>query len=509
MHGSSQLTVRLKAADNVVVARADILPGTEIAGEGVTAGGHVPAGHKLATAAIAAGQPIRKYDQIIGFAAEAIEPGEHVHVHNVEMRDFERDYAYGAAARPTQFVPEAEHATFEGFRRASGRVGTRNYVGVLTSVNCSATASRYIAQACEDGLLADHPNVDGVVALTHSTGCGMAGAGEGYENLQRVLWGYARHPNFAGILMVGLGCEVNQIDFLLDAYGIERGPLFQTMNIQTAGGTRRTVERGVAMIGDMLPAANAAVRETVPASALSIALQCGGSDAYSGITANPALGVAADILVRHGGTAILAETPEIYGAEHLLTRRAASPEIGKKLVERIRWWEDYTSRNGGEMNNNPSPGNKRGGLTTILEKSLGAVAKGGTTNLVGVYRYGEPVTARGFTFMDSPGYDPCSVTGQVASGANVVCFTTGRGSVSGFKPAPCIKLATNSAMYERMSEDMDINCGAILDQGVAMDEMGERIFRLILDTASGALTKSEAQGFGDSEFIPWQIGAVM
>ncbi len=509
MHGSSQLTVRLKAADNVVVARADILPGTEIAGEGVTAGGHVPAGHKLATAAIAAGQPIRKYDQIIGFASAPIAPGKHVHTHNLAVKTFERDYAFGAAARPTDFVPEAEHATFEGFRRASGRVGTRNYVGVLTSENCSATASRYIAQACEDGLLADHPNVDGVVALTHSTGCGMAGAGEGYENLQRVLWGYSRHPNFAGILMVGLGCEVNQIDFLLDAYGIERGPLFQTMNIQTAGGTRRTVERGVAMIGDMLPAANAAVRETVPASELSIALQCGGSDAYSGITANPALGVAADILVRHGGTAILAETPEIYGAEHLLTRRAASPEIGKKLVERIRWWEEYTSRNGGEMNNNPSPGNKRGGLTTILEKSLGAVAKGGTTNLVGVYRYGEPVTARGFTFMDSPGYDPCSVTGQVASGANVVCFTTGRGSVSGFKPAPCIKLATNSAMYERMSEDMDINCGAILDQGVAMDGMGGRIFRLILDTASGALTKSEAQGFGDSEFIPWQIGAVM
>ncbi len=509
MSGSASLTIRLNPADNVVVARADILPGTAVPEESVTAGGHIPVGHKLATAAIAAGDPIRKYDQIIGFASEPIAAGEHVHVHNVEMQDFERDYAFGAEARPTGFVPEAERATFQGYRRPNGKAGTRNYVGVLTSVNCSATVARYIARAAEEQVRDLYPNVDGVVALTHSTGCGMADSGEGYENLQRVLWGYARHPNFAGILMVGLGCEVNQIDFLLEAYGIERGPLFQTMNIQSSGGTRQTVERGVSMIAEMLPVADQARRETVPASELTLALQCGGSDGYSGITANPALGVAADTLVRHGGTAILAETPEIYGAEHLLTRRAASQAIGETLVERIRWWEDYTARNGGEMNNNPSPGNKRGGLTTILEKSLGAAAKGGTTNLVGVYKYAEPVTAKGFTFMDSPGYDPCSVTGQVASGANLVCFTTGRGSVSGFKPAPCMKLATNAAMYERMSEDMDVNCGAIIDEGVSLDEMGRRIFDLALDIASGAPTKSEAQGFGDSEFIPWQIGAVM
>ncbi len=509
MSGAPPLTIRLNAADNVVVARADMLPGTEIPEESIAARAHIPAGHKLATTAIAAGEPIRKYDQIIGFAAEPIAAGDHVHVHNVELHDFERDHAFGAAARPTAFVPDAERASFQGFRRANGKVGTRNYIGVLTSVNCSATVARYIAKACEGELLSAYPNVDGVVALTHSTGCGMADTGEGYENLQRVLWGYARHPNFAGVLMVGLGCEVNQIDFLLEAYGIERGPLFQTMNIQNAGGTRLTVQRGVAMIRDMLPVANRAEREPVPASELIVALQCGGSDAYSGITANPALGVAADTLVRHGGTAILAETPEIYGAEHLLTRRAVSPKVGEALVERILWWEDYTARNGGEMNNNPSPGNKRGGLTTILEKSLGAAAKGGTTNLVGVYRYAEPVTSNGFTFMDSPGYDPCSVTGQVASGANLVCFTTGRGSVSGFKPAPCMKLATNSAMYERMSEDMDVNCGAIIDGGVGLDDMGAKIFDLMLAIASGAPTKSEAQGFGDSEFIPWQIGAVM
>ena len=503
------LTIRLNAADNVAVARADILPGTEVAEEGVTAAAHVPAGHKLATAAIAAGEPVRKYDQIIGFAAADIAAGDHVHVHNVVLQDFERDYAFGEQARPTAFVAEAERAVFQGYRRANGKAGTRNYIGVLTSVNCSATVARYIARACEDRLLDRYANVDGVVALTHSTGCGMADSGEGYENLQRVLWGYARHPNFAGVLMVGLGCEVNQIDFLLEAYGIERGPLFRTMNIQSSGGTRQTVERGVAMIAEMLPAADRARRETVPASELVVALQCGGSDAYSGITANPALGVASDMLVRHGGTTILAETPEIYGAEHLLTRRAVSREVGETLIERIRWWEAYTARNGGEMNNNPSPGNKRGGLTTILEKSLGAAAKGGTSTLTGVYKYGEPVTAKGFTFMDTPGYDPCSVTGQVAGGANLVCFTTGRGSVSGFKPAPCIKLATNATMYERMSEDMDINCGAIVDEGVSMDAMGRRIFELCLAVASGEPTKSEAQGFGDSEFIPWQIGAVM
>jgi altronate hydrolase len=337
----------------------------------------------------------------------------------------------------------------------------------------------------------------------------MADRGDGFAALQRTLWGYARHPNFAGVLMIGLGCEVNQIDFLLEAYQIRRGPHFRTMTMQGTGGTRKTIERAQAMLREMLPHANEARRQRISASELSVALQCGGSDAYSGITANPALGAACDILVRHGGTGILAETPEIYGAEHLLTRRAASREVGEKLVERIRWWEEYTRINGGEMNNNPSPGNKAGGLTTILEKSLGAAAKGGTTNLTGVYQYAEPVTARGFVFMDSPGYDPASVTGQVASGANVVCFTTGRGSCFGFKPAPSIKLATNTEMYRRMEEDMDVNCGMILDGGCSVEEMGGRIFDLILEVASGRRTKSEDLGLGNHEFTPWQIGAVM
>jgi altronate hydrolase len=510
MTATGALTIRLNPADNVVVARADLLPGTEVPGEGVAAREHVPAGHKIATRPIADGEPIRKYNQVIGFAQGDISPGSHVHVHNCVMHDFARDYAFCQDARPTEYFPEEERATFQGFRRPNGKVGTRNYIGILTSVNCSATAAKYIARAVErSGILADYPNVDGVVALTHSTGCGMADSGDGYEALQRTLWGYARHPNFAGVLMVGLGCEVNQIPFLLDAYGLEIGERFQTMTIQETGGTAKTVERGMAIIRSMLPAANAAVRETCPASEITLALQCGGSDGLSGITANPSLGAAADLLVRHGGTAILSETPEIYGAEHLLTRRAISEKVGMKLVERIRWWEDYVARNGGEMNNNPSPGNKAGGLTTILEKSLGAAAKGGTTNLCGVYKYAEPIDTKGFVFMDSPGYDPCSVTGQVASGANVICFTTGRGSVFGFKPAPSIKLATNTPMYRRMVDDMDINCGVVVDEGVSVQEVGKQIFDLVLRVASGEEPKSEANGLGDYEFIPWQIGAVM
>jgi altronate hydrolase len=503
------LTVRLHPNDNVVTARIDLLPNTAVAGEDIACNAPIPAGHKVATRPIVKGEPIRKYDQIIGFASAEIAPGAHVHTHNVEMHDFARDYAFGVDAKPVAFVAEDQRASFQGFLRESGRAGTRNFIGVLSTVNCSATVCHHVAESFPKDELAAFGNVDGIVALTHGTGCGMADRGDGFAALQRTLWGYARHPNFAGVLMIGLGCEVNQIDFLLDAYQIKRGPHFRTMTMQGTGGTRKTIERAQGMIREMLPQANEARRQRISASEISLALQCGGSDAYSGITANPALGAACDILVRHGGTGILAETPEIYGAEHLLTRRAVSREVGEKLVERIKWWEDYCARNGGEMNNNPSPGNKAGGLTTILEKSLGAAAKGGTTNLTGVYKYAEPVTARGFTFMDSPGYDPASVTGQVASGANVVCFTTGRGSCFGFKPAPSIKLATNTEMYRRMEEDMDVNCGVILDGEVTLEQMGQRIFDLILAVASGRRTKSETLGLGNHEFTPWQIGAVM
>jgi altronate hydrolase len=505
---TDDLGVRLHAADNVVVAAREVAEGAVVAG--VAARRDIPRGHKIAVAEIAEGEPVRKYNQIIGFASKPIMPGDHVHTHNVEFRAFERDYAVGADVTETQFVPESERATFQGIVRPDGKVATRNYLGILTSVNCSATAAKMIAdQFRRPGLLDDYPNVDGVVALTHGTGCGMADDGEGIAVLRRTLAGYAEHPNFAGFLMLGLGCEVNQIRGVSEGWRLDPSRPVATMTIQEQGGTVATVRAGVEALKSMLPQANEVTRQTVPASELVLGLNCGGSDAYSGITANPALGAAVDILVRHGGTAVLGETPEIYGAEHLLTRRAVSPEIAEKLVERIRWWEEYTAKNNGSMDNNPSPGNKAGGLTTILEKSLGAVAKGGTTNLTGVYRYAERVTAKGFTFMDTPGYDPVSVTGIVAGGATVMCFTTGRGSVLGTKPTPSIKLATNTEMYERMSGDMDVNCGVILSEGESVQAVGERLFQFILDTASGRKTFSEELGFGQEEFVPWQLGAVM
>lgn len=494
-------TVRLSEADNVATAITQLAPGEAGAAE------LIPRGHKLATRPIAKGEPVRKYAQVIGYASAEISAGAHVHTHNLEFRNVDTAYEFSTNLQP---VARASHAdTFMGYRRASGRVGTRNYIAVLTSVNCSATAARMIADHFTPERLAAYPNVDGVAAFVHGTGCGMAGSGEGFEALQRVMWGYARNPNVGGVLMAGLGCETNQIDWLVEAFGLTPGPLFQTMNIQDVGGIRKTVEAGIAKIEAMLPLVNEAEREPCPASELMVALQCGGSDAWSGITANPAVGHACDLLVAQGGTGVLAETPEIYGAEHLLTARAASREVGEKLIALIRWWEDYTARNHGSMDNNPSPGNKKGGLTTILEKSLGAAAKGGTTPLTGVYKYAEPVTAKGFTFMDSPGYDPASVTGQIASGCNLVVFTTGRGSAFGSKPAPTLKVATNTQMYERMTEDMDVNAGRILTDGASVEEVGREIYEAWLRLASGDVSKSEAQGLGDHEFVPWQIGAVM
>ncbi|MGB1011850.1 MAG: UxaA family hydrolase [Thiolinea sp.] len=505
---TNQTFIQLHENDNVRVATSAIVPELSASvTEPVTA---IPVGHKFACATISQGEPIIKYNQIIGFAAQDIAVGDHVHTHNCRFSsDFERDTAPGSKSSPTQFIPPEQRATFMGYRRANGQVGTRNYLAVMTTVNCSATVAKMIAKHFEGEVLADYPNIDGVAAFTHSTGCGMAMEGDGYKILQRTLYGYASHPNLAGVLIIGLGCETAQIEHLKQTYGMEEGAALQTMTIQGAGGTRKAVEQGIERLTAMLPAANACVREEVSAEHLTLALQCGGSDGFSGITANPALGAAADLLVKHGGTAILAETPEIYGAEHLLTQRADNVEVAEKLMARIRWWEDYTQRNHGSIDNNPSPGNKAGGLTTILEKSLGAVAKGGTTDLMDVLQYAEPATKKGFLFMDSPGYDPVSVTGEVASGATVVCFTTGRGSVFGYKPSPSIKLATNTPLYEAMTDDMDINCGEVLTAGVSIEAMGERIFQLILAVASGQPSKSEALGFGDNEFNPWLIGAVM
>jgi altronate hydrolase len=469
----------------------------------------IPAGHKLAAVAIADGQPVRKFGQIIGFARGAIRAGEHVHEHNCVYAEFRRDLELGVDYRPTDFVPAAERATFQGYVRHDGRVATRNMVGVVTTVNCSATVARAIVDRLRQQAAKDFPHVDDIVAFTHTGGCGTATTGENIETLQRTLSGFIKHPNLAGVLLLGLGCESNQGSAVLDMAGLQEGPRLRYLNIQDVGGSRATMERGIEALLPMLAQANEARRQTVSAEHIVLALQCGGSDGYSGITANPALGAAADLVVRHGGTAILSETPEIYGAEQLLTRRAVSRPVAEKLLERIRWWEEHVRATGGSMNNNPSHGNKKGGLTTILEKSLGAVAKGGTTGLMGVYKYAEPITERGFVFMDSPGNDPYSATGQVASGGNIICFTTGRGSVYGCKPAPCLKLTTNTPLYEKMSEDMDIDCGTLLAGKTTVQKLGQQIFQRVLEVASGSKSKSEEFGFGDNEFVPWRIGAVM
>ena len=496
--------LRLHPNDNVAVAVSDLPPGAIV--EDVRILRRIPRGHKAALRPIPKDAPALKFGQIIGFATADIAPGEWVHEHNIAFQAVDRDYAFEVDAKDPDPVPVP--ATFQGYRRANGRFGTRNYVGILTSVNCSATVARFIAQEAERrGLLDKYPEIDGIIPLVHGHGCGMDSKGEGYDVLKRTQRGYAANPNMGAVLMVGLGCETFQIARWKQAYNIAESDTFRSLTIQDSGGTRKTIEDGLAALREMLPAAANVRRETAPASELMLALQCGGSDGYSGITANPALGAAVDLLVAHGGTAILSETPEIYGAEHLLTRRA-SPEVGRKLIERIRWWEDYTRRNAGSMNNNPSPGNKAGGLTTILEKSLGAAAKGGTTRLKAVYEYAEPVTEKGFVFMDTPGYDPVSATGQVAGGANILCFTTGRGSAYGCKPTPSIKLATNTPIFERMRDDMDINCGDVLD-GVPIQEKGREIFDAILRVASGERSKSEALGYGDAELVPWQLGATM
>jgi len=503
------LAIRLHKDDNVAVARKSLRPGGSVLDD-IVALNLIPAGHKVAIRGIAAGEPVMRYGQIIGFASRPITPGEHVHLPNMALDAFEKDYAYGRDAKPTEIL--ARQATFQGIRRPDGRVATRNYVGIISSVNCSAHVAELVADVFKRNPftgadpLTDLPDVDGVVALTHKTGCGMTG-GEPLSILRRTLGGYARHANFSHVVALGLGCEVNQIGGLIEEQRL--AGRVRSMDIQKMGGTRRTVEAAVAFVRDVLVEANKVHRETVAASELVIGLQCGGSDGYSGISANPALGAASDLVVRNGGTVILSETPETYGAEHLLTRRAVSREVGEKLVALMDWWDAYFKREGAEMNDNRSPGNKAGGLTTIVEKSLGAMAKAGSTNLVNVVHYAEPVVGPGLIFMDTPGYDPVSATGQVAGGANLICFTTGRGSVFGCKPAPSIKLATNSSLYQRMAEDMDVNCGTILDGSETVEQCGARIFDLILRVASGERTKSEAFDFGAAEFAPWVLGATV
>ncbi|TYB85409.1 altronate dehydratase [Oceaniovalibus sp. ACAM 378] len=503
--GTSPL-IRLHPNDSVAIARVSISAQTDL-GQGLIAQDRIPAGHKIALEAMPKGGHVLRYGEVIGSTTQDILRGGHVHSHNLAIGSLEREYAYATSQTPLT-KPQCDRE-FMGYVRPNGDVGTRNYIGILTTVNCSARVARAIARQfekdpfSEHDPLAEYPNVDGVVALTHKTGCGMSAEGP-LRILRRVIEGYATHPNISHVIVIGLGCEVNQISGILKGNEAVR-----RMTIQNNGGTRKTVESGIDFVKSVLDEANAIQRTPVPASALKLALICGGSDGYSGISANPALGKASDLIVQQGGTVILSETPETWGAEHLLTRRATTRDVGEKLVERIQWWRDYADLHGVSLDANPSPGNKAGGLTTILEKSLGALAKGGGTRLAEVIEYAEKPSRAGLIFMDAPGYDPVQVTGQIAGGANLVAFTTGRGSVFGSKPAPTVKLATNTLMYQHMLEDMDINCGTILDGIETIEQCGARIFETLLAVAGGERSKSEALDFGDDEFAPWTIGPVI
>ncbi len=504
----SRPLIRLGAGDNVLIARVPLSLGQRLGDEGLVARAQVPAGHKIAARAIGKGEPVLKYGAVIGLASRDIAAGEHVHTHNLALTEIDRDPGFGLDVRPVDFVAPEKRATFLGIVRPDGRVATRNFIGLIASVNCSSTVIHKIAEWFTPERLAPFPNVDGVVAFAQTSGCGMSSPSLHFDVLRRTLAGYARHPNLAGTVIVGLGCERNQVPELLASQGLQAGMQLRSFVMQEAGGTRATIEAGIATVQAMLPAANAVRRVPVPASHLKVGLECGGSDGFSGISANPALGAAMDLLVRHGGTAILSETPEIHGVEHLLTRRAVSPEVGQKLLDRIEWWKGYTQGQQGQFNGVVGPGNQAGGLANIVEKSLGSAMKAGTTPLRAVYEYAEPIEESGFVFMDSPGFDPVATTGQIASGANLICFTTGRGSMFGSKPAPTIKLASNSPMFRRLADDMDINCGEIVDGTLTVAEMGEQIFRHILRVASGERTRSEELGLGDHEFVPWHLGIV-
>jgi altronate hydrolase len=496
--------ILLHEADNVAVARLVLPPGQAVrCGNGlVVTRNSIPAGHKVAIREIHAGDPVVRYGQHMGVARSNIHAGDHVHAHNVQFVDHEAGYEYPdrEIALP---APHANLPTFLGFQREDGRVGTRNYVAVVAASNCAAHTAERIAERYHGKALPD--NVDGVVAFPHGEGCGMA-IGPDSRQLQRTLGGVLNHPNVSAAIILGLGCEVNQIDHYLGA-GSPRTERLVGMTLQTSGGTQATIEAAVMEIDQMVERAAAEKRVESPASKIVLGLNCGGSDSFSGITANPALGWCSDRVADFGGSTVLAETTEIFGAEHLLVKRARNRAVADKLIGFVRGYKDYLRRFEGSFDDNPSPGNKEGGLTNILEKSLGAVAKAGASPLMDVVDYAERIGTPGFVFMNTPGYDPVSLTGLAAGGANLIAFTTGRGSAIGFPTIPVIKISSNTATFERMRDNMDINAGRIADGGATVEQVGREILDLLLAAASGQRTASER--LGHREFVPWRIGPVM
>jgi len=511
----NRVALCLNAQDDVAIAKIDLSAGSEFlleedqAGETLTLISDIPAGHKLALRKISPGGEVRRYGQVIGFAIRDIEPGQHVHVHNLGLHDFDRLAESGIDALQVGVLPMSERRTFSGYLRTNGSVGTRNMIAVISTVNCSAHVCREIAKFFTPSIMGDYPNVNGVIAITHTLGCSSRLRSPDHKMLQRTLGGFASHPNVGASILVGLGCETNQVSSLIEDCGLcsefsSAVDCDHVLEIQALGGVHKTIETGIQAVEALLPIVNQTNRTIQPVSELKVALQCGGSDAWSGVTANPVVGLVSDELVRQGGTVVLGETTEIFGAEHLLVRRSASPDITNRLLEMVTWWRDYTRIMGMDIDDNRSVGNQAGGLTTIFEKSLGAIAKAGSSPLNGVYDYAEQVNERGFTFMNTPGNDPISVTGQVAGGCNLVLFTTGRGSVFGYKPAPSIKISATTGLFQRMPADIDLDAGVCLD-GTPMDQVASELFELMIEVASGQPSKSETQGIGEAEFVPWSF----
>ncbi|HXS94036.1 MAG TPA: altronate dehydratase family protein [Candidatus Limnocylindrales bacterium] len=500
---ASNYAIRLHPEDNVAVARVPIPADTALDFDGVSVKtlDAIPAGHKVALRSIAPGEMVERYGQAIGRAREPIPAGRHVHTHNLAYEELDLHYEMPLDEAPTP-ARRAE-PTFLGYRRDDGRAGTRNYIAVVAASNCAAHTAESIARSYESEALP--PGVDGVVAFPHGEGCAHA-FGPDMDQLRRTLGGVLDHPNVSAAVILGLGCETNQIEHYLGGGAPATGRLVG-MTLQSSGGTASTVAAARREIARLMERAAAEKRTEVPASSIVLGLNCGGSDSFSGITANPALGYTSDLLADIGAASVLAETPEIFGAEHLLIRRARNREVAEKLIATVKGYKRYLNRFEGSFNDNPSPGNKEGGLSNILEKSLGAVAKGGTSRLMDVYEYAERVTTPGFSFMNTPGYDPVSLSGLAAGGCNLIAFTTGRGSAIGFPTVPVVKIATNSNTYRRMMDNMDVNAGRIADGEATVQQVGREIFDLLLDVASGRRTCAER--LGHREFVPWRIGPVM
>jgi len=501
---SDKMVIRLHSSDNIAIARVPIAAGATVTVDGVdlVARDHIPAGHKIALKPIPAGEQVIRYGQRIGPAKRAIEVGEHIHTHNLGYQELDFAYEYPTGETPIP-IPPASGSTFMGYVREDGRVGTRNYIAVVAASNCAAHTAELIAESFRNEKLPD--NIDGVVAFPHGEGCAMA-IGPDTIQLQRTLAGTLAHPNVAAAVILGLGCETNQISHYLGD-SAPRSSRLVGMTLQESGGTTGALETARRHIRALIEECAGEKRTEVSASKLVVGLNCGGSDSFSGITANPALGVASDMLAAIGAASVLAETTEIFGAEHLLVRRARNRDVADKLLGFIKGYKIYLNRFGGSFDDNPSPGNKEGGLTNILEKSLGAVAKAGTSPLNDAVDYAAPVVTPGFVFMNTPGYDPVSLTGLAAGGCNLIAFTTGRGSAIGFPTVPVLKISTNTNTARRMKDNMDINAGVIADGEATIEQVGKDIFDTLLRVASGEKTKAEK--LGHREFVPWRIGPVM